>query len=466
MIKETNENSPSESSDKKLTNQAESNELSSNSKNRINISSAFNQKNPSIKDMNNLFVNSKPFDSNLKIELEDNQNNSNNINNTKEKENSTLKDLDNIEGKINNMNNMKTPDIHQQQYSPMNYQLKKNGNFQKKFRKNTYTKNDFDKLYINQVKSPVYSYFGQSQKFLSEKYSRDSYLNSSERKNDRNEENIDNQGSNNFIIKDKGINSDEHDIEKINYNDFNLFTDSYMSPDLKNSSHISGGPNILNKYSNKLSRATDSFKRGNNSGVIGENGNIDFNMDTPMNESNDEYSNNFMNINSNNLNSINNEDINSFNNIINNEVFPNNNNKLILDNLNNNLSINNNNLMNENDNFLNQIKLNQIKSFNFSNNNINHNRNLMSIINNQNNNRDINLIENQMMNNLNNLMKKLNVNESNNIINQNNLNNLNTYDINDLKLKLLSIIYKARIKIYLYQYKIISKCSLINSIIY
>ena len=78
----------------------------------------------------------------------------------------------------------------------------------------------------------------------------------------------------------------------MNYNDLNLF----MSPDAHNSSHVSGGLNNLhtNKISRKSSQATVSNKRGNSQNKIinsigpGENENIDFNLDIPLNESNDD----------------------------------------------------------------------------------------------------------------------------------------------------------------------------------
>ena len=54
-----------------------------------------------------------------------------------------------------------------------------------KSRKNTYTESDYHSSYQNSmnIKSPIYSYYDQSQKFLSENYNGDNYLNYSENKN-------------------------------------------------------------------------------------------------------------------------------------------------------------------------------------------------------------------------------------------------------------------------------------------
>lgn len=183
-----------ESNDAKITEspiipkdkQDEPKELSSNSKNINNLNSGIiklninsEQANQPKKEMPIVY---KDSESKNKLELEDNPNSIKNIESL-EKENSNLSALD--EKGINN-NKTKTP--LKQQNSPMNFQLKRIGNFQMKPRKNTFTESDYynsSKYNSMNIKSPIYSYFDQSQKYLSANYNGENYFNYSENKNEK-----------------------------------------------------------------------------------------------------------------------------------------------------------------------------------------------------------------------------------------------------------------------------------------
>ena len=436
MIKESKRDSAN--NNPKITKIDEPKVLSSNSQEIKNITSEFShlkinsELSKSPKNTTQIAYNE--INNKTKLDLEDNLNNPNKIIENIGKENSNISSLDE---KLNNYNKkLKTP--LKLQSSPGNFQLKPNANFQMKSRKNTYTESDFNTAHFNQIniKSPIYSYFDQSQKFLSENYSGDGYMNFSEnriiKKSSEQEENISkkNRSDENpetpSIIPNKAEKSIEHDSESMNYNDLNLFT----SPDAHNSSHVSGGINNIhtNKISRKSSQATISNKRGNSQNKfinsIGqtENENIDFNLDIPLNESND-------------------------------DIIINNNNEIRL-----NKDIMNNNPMNENTNFL----LNQlgnpwlnINNTNFDNiNNDYINKNIQQKILNNNNLGNINNIipinnfNNRNINNINN-MKNLNqINNNNELINLlqninslNNINNINNNnEIKDIK-KLLILKY-------------------------
>ena len=333
----------------------------------------------------------KDSESKNKLDLEDNPNSIKNIESL-EKENSDLSALDE-----KGINNKKTKTPLKQQSSPMNFQLKRIGNFQMKPRKNTFTESDYynsSKYNSMNIKSPIYSYFDQSQKYLSANYNGENYFNYSENKNEKknleqddnpkktkNEENSENIPGSIQIKTDKSI---EHESESMNYNDYNFF----MSPDNHNSSMVSSGINNnlpTNKISRKSSQATPSYKRVNSQnnfvyqGATGENDNIDFNIDIPMNESNDEYSNNFINMN----NNINNDENKINNELVNNSQLNNNdNNNFVLGNLGNPwLNINNNDSENINTNeYIN--KMNQLNVLNNINNlgNINNNISMISRI--------------------------------------------------------------------------------------
>ena len=313
--------------------QDEPKELSSNPKDINNLNSGISNLNINSEQSNQpkkeMPIVNKDSESKNKLDLEDNTNSIKNIE-PLEKENSNLSALDE-----KNFNNNKTKTPLKPQSSPMNFQLKKNANFQMKARKNTFTESDYyesSRYNSIKMKSPIYSYFDQSQKYLSANYNGDNYFNYSENKNEKknleqednpkkikNDENSENIPGSVQIKTDKSI---EHESESMNYNDYNFF----MSPDNHNSSLASAGINNnlpTNKFSRKSSQAaTPSYKRVNsqnnfvNAGGVGESDNIDFNIDIPMNESNDEYSNNFINMNNNN-------NINSDENKFNNEIVPN-----------------------------------------------------------------------------------------------------------------------------------------------
>ena len=383
-IKESSEDSSKECPNVEKTNEDEPNQLSSNSKDINNITSEFinlniNSEQTQLQKNEIPIVNKENNNNKLKVDLEDNQGNINKNDENIGKKKLSSSQLD--KKGINNNKKIKTP--IKQHNSPLNFQLKKNINFQMKSRKNTYTESDINSsAYYNSknIKSPIYSYFDQSQKFLSENYNEDNnYFNYTENKNNKKTaeaeennhkkikttENIEISGLQ-PIKTDKSI---EHDNESMNYNDFNLF----MSPDFHNSSQVSAGLNNnlqTNKISSKSSLA--SYKRGNsenkivNSGM-GENDNIDFNLDLPLNESNDEYSNNMKNMNNNNDEMKHNKDMNN--------IHMNNNN-FVLGNLGNPWLIFNNKNM-DNINYI--SKMNQLNN---QNNNINFN----SIGNNLNNN--------------------------------------------------------------------------------
>ena len=178
------------------------------------------------------------------------------------------------------------------------------------------------------------------------------------------------------IIPNKEEKSIEHDSESMNYNDLNLFT----SPDAHNSSHVSGGINNIhtNKISRKSSQATISNKRGNSQNKfinsIGqtENENIDFNLDIPLNESNDD-----ININNNNEIRLNKD-------IMNNNPMNENTNFLLNQLGNPWLNINNTNFDNINNDYINKnIQQKILNNNNLGNiNNINNMKNLNQINNN------------------------------------------------------------------------------------
>ena len=431
MIKESSEDSANENP--KITNNNEQKPLSSSSKEIKKLSSKFKQLNlnselsKSPKKSTSIVYNEINKKSNL--ELEDNSNK--NI----EKIGKEIIHISPLDEKIIN-NNKKINTPLKLQSSPGNFKLKPNANFQMKSRKNTYTESDFNLSHFNQInlKSPIYSYFDQSQKFLSENYNGDGYIKLSEnkiiKKSSEQEDNI----SKNIIseenpetpsmIPNKAEKSIEHDSESMNYNDLNLF----MSPSAHNSSHVSGGLNNLhtNKISRKSSQATVSNNRGNSQNKIinsigpGENENIDFNLDIPLNESNDDINinNNEIKLNKDSLNNI--------------QVDENTN--FLLNNLGNPwLNINNSNLDNINDNYMNK----NIQQKIMNNNNLGSINNNIPI--NNMNNRNINFLKNsnQINNNNNNDLYNLiqNLNSLNNI---NNMNNSN--EINELK-KLLILKY-------------------------
>ena len=320
MIKETNEEQNKEVPCVQKTEKLEPKELSSNSKDINNMYTGISNINLSSEQTQltnkEVPVVNKESNNKNKLELENNQNIE--IKNNEKVEKEKLSSLDD---KI--INNKKTNIPFKYQSSPLNFRLKKNANFQMKLRKNTYTESDYNSGYYNSVniKSPICSYYDQSQKYLSANYNGDNYLTYSEKKTNNkksiehednqkniiNEENSDNRGLNQ-IKTDKSL---EHDNESMNYNDLNLF----MSPDIHNSSQVSAGQNNFqtNKLSRKSSQATHSYNGANsqnkiaNSGLTGENENIDFNLEIPLNESNDEQYN-VINLN-NNANNIYNEDI-------------------------------------------------------------------------------------------------------------------------------------------------------------
>lgn len=332
MMKETNDVKNKEELIKEKEKESEPKDLSSNSKDINDINSGLSnininseQSKLSKKEIPNV---NKDLEIKNKLEIEDNQNINKNTD-TFEKANLDLSPLD--EKSIINNNKSNTP--IKPQSSPLNFQLKKNANFQMKSRKNTYTESDYHSSYQNlmNIKSPIYSYFDQDQKYLSANYNGENYFNYSENKANNNnknltqeeipkkikiEENSENQEKQ-MIKTDKSM---EHENESMNYNDFNLFN----SPDNHDSSQVSAGLNNIhtNKMSRKSSQATASYKRVNSQnnfiytgGGGGESDNIDFNMDMHMNESIDENSNNY--------NKINNEEIkinkdNSINNHFNN----------------------------------------------------------------------------------------------------------------------------------------------------
>ena len=366
---------------------------------------------------------------------------------------------------MNNDNKIKTP--LRQDSHPFNFKQKTKVNFQKKLSMGTYTGNEFksDRYSISMI-SPICSYFDGSQKILSEKYNEENLFNLTGQKNKKKtysnkDKNLSNSESKIFIQpKTKKSNSsinkepkEELEIDTLNFNDFNLFTDSNKSPDYYNKSQISSGLNNLygNTFSRKLSQATGSNKEGDN-GPFGDNENRELNMNLPLNENNknfidEEYYNNYpdiqndKNINNDEIskkiqflddrqiidnvnlllgnlsnpglnidNNINKRDILMYNDHINNlsNQFPN-----------NEVNNTNNNIMNLNRENLN--KINQLKNLNFINNNIGN-------FNNRNN-----LANNLAIKNLGNvnIIKDLN-NLSNSLNNNINLNNFGNFNNNNV----------------------------------
>ena len=200
-----------------------------------------------------------------------------------EKPYSSLSSLISNELKCNTNNNQyKTP--LRKGSSPLNYKQKPKYNYQEKLNmeKETGTKFKNHRNSIS-IRSPIYSYFDESQKFLNEHYSEENIFNlpgNNKNKTSSNKEikkkihKFPNSETKNVIQlelknSDPTINKDpkeENEIETPNYNDYNFFTDSNMSPDYYNNiSQISNGINNLygNKFSRKLSQATGSYKEGN-----------------------------------------------------------------------------------------------------------------------------------------------------------------------------------------------------------
>jgi len=226
---------------------------------------------------------------------------------------------------MNNDNKIKTP--LRQDSHPFNFKQKTKVNFQKKLSMGAYTGNEFksDRYSISMI-SPICSYFDGSQKILSEKYNEENLFNLTGQKNKKKtysnkDKNLSNSESKIFIQpKTKKSNSsinketkEELEIDTLNFNDFNLFTDSNKSPDYYNKSQISSGLNNLygNTFSRKLSQATGSNKEGDN-GPFGDNENRELNMNLPLNENNknfidEEYYNNYPDIQ--NDKNINNDEI-------------------------------------------------------------------------------------------------------------------------------------------------------------
>lgn len=391
------------------------------------------------------------------------------------KKNLTLSSL--LSNDINKNNSQfKTP--LRQDSAPFNYKQKSKVNFQEKSSVGTASGNEF-KNHRNSIsmRSPIYSYFDESQKFLSEQYSEENLFNLTGHKNKKNvssnkdipkkiENSVNSDGkiflqpqtkkSNSTINKDG---KEEHEIETPNYNDYNFFQDSNMSPDYYNMSQMSGGLNNLygNKFSRKLSQATGSYKEGNsaiklgNYGTFGDNENNDFNL--PLNEninnnSNENYFNNEHNFNQPQF--LNNRQYSDNGNLlignfgnpnINNNIYRNalNYNDYINNQISNNEMNNNNsqNIMNLNNNYLN--KINQLKNLNLLNNNLSNINNRTNIANNLNNIGNIiatkNLGNVNNSNDLNNLANNLNNFKNINIFG--NINNNNNNDLNDIKNKLL-----------------------------
>ena len=302
-----------------------------------------------------------------------------------------------ISNDINTNNQIKTP--LRQDSVPFNFKQKAKVNFQEKSNIGTGTGNEY-KIHrnSNSMRSPIYSYFDESQRFLCEQYSEENLLNLTRRNNktktlsNKEIKKKINKSANSEIKnlvqpKLKKSNSsinkepkEENEIETPNYNDFNLFTDSNMSPEYYNMSQISNGLNLYgNKFSRKLSQATGSYKEGNsaiklgNYGTFGDNETNDLNSNLPLNEnnniSNEENFNNYINVRNNN---IINEEIPNQGQIINNQqIFDNSN--LLLGNLGNpGLSFDNNNLnkrniLNYNDyinNLSNQFSNNEMNNIN------------------------------------------------------------------------------------------------------
>ncbi len=182
-----------------------------------------------------------------------------------------------------NNSHIKTP--LKQDSQNINYKQKTKLNFQEKSSIGASNGNDF-KSHTNSIsmKSPIYSYFDESQKYLSEQYSEENLFNlTGQKKNKKTPSNkeIPNKGNNTplnsegksfFQPKSKRSNSSinkdskkDLEIETPNYNDFNFFTDSSKSPDYINMNQANNNLNSLygNKLSRKYSQATGSCKEDN-----------------------------------------------------------------------------------------------------------------------------------------------------------------------------------------------------------
>ena len=244
-----------------------------------------------------------------------------------QKKNLTLSSLSSLKSNDIPNEQIKTP--LRQDSASFNFKQKNKPNFQEKAKIGTNTGNDFKShRNSNSMRSPIYSYFDESQKFLSEQYSEEKLLHLPRRNNktktlsDKEIKNINNSSNSdmkNFPqLKLKNSNSsinkepkEDNEIETPNYNDFNLFTDNNMSPEYYN---LYG-----NKFSRKLSQATGSCIEGNsankqgNYGAFGDNENNDLNTNLPQlnneNNSNEDYFNNYLDRNNNNNINNNNEEI-------------------------------------------------------------------------------------------------------------------------------------------------------------
>ena len=272
------------------------------------------------------------------------------INQQKVKKNLTLPSLSSLISNDIPQNQIKTP--LRQDSAPFNFKQKTKVNFQEKSKIGANTGNDFQNhRNSNSMRSPIYSYFDESQRFLSEQYSEEKLLNLTRRNNETktlsNKEIKNIKNSSNSEVKHypqpkiKNSNSsinkepkEDNEIETPNYNDFNLFNDNNMSPEYYNMSQISGGLNNLygNKFPRKLSQATGSNIDGNsaikqgNIETFGDNENNDINANLPtLNNENiggEEYFNNYVN------NKNNNEEILNKTQILNNRNIVENNNLL------------------------------------------------------------------------------------------------------------------------------------------
>ena len=222
-----------------------------------------------------------------------------------------------------NMNNSQIKTPLKQDSAPFNFKQKGKVNFQEKTIVGTASGNEYN-YHRNSIsmRSPIYSYFDESQKYLSEQYGEENLINLTGKRNKKkmssnNEipkepQNSSNSESKNLVKpklkkSNSSLNKDtkeEHEVETPNYNEFNLFNDNNISPEYYNmSQHSSGLNNIYaNKFSRKLSQATGSYIEGNsnnkfgNVGSFGENDINDVNINIPYNEnniSNDDYLNNF-----------------------------------------------------------------------------------------------------------------------------------------------------------------------------
>ena len=338
-----------------------------------------------------------------------------------------------------NVNNshIKTPLMQDSQN--INYKQKTKLNFQEKSSVGASTGNDF-KSHRNSIsmRSPIYSYFDESQRYLSEQYSEENLFNlTGQKKNNKTSSNkeipkkinntsLNSDGKPFFQPKSKRSNSsinrdnkEEHEIETPNYNDFNLFTDSSKSPDYFNMNQANNNMNNIfgNKFSRKLSQATGSCKEDNSTNKFGnygtlDNENNDLNMNLPLNDMNEDIFNNFSNLQNNNINNnMTNEDISNQIQFLNNRQIMNNNDNILLGNLsnpglnidNNNNNINKRNLLLYND-YINslgkQISNNELNNLNNLNNGMNINNEYLNGINQL---KNLNLINNNLNNNFGNV---------------------------------------------------------------